>query len=120
MKKILLIEDDIFLKQLYTDVLTQEGYEVDTADEGNIAIKKIQENKWDLILLDVLLPNMDGFHVLDHVKKGYAKLHCPVIFMTNLDSNDEDKEKLEKADGYWIKSEMSPPEFIEKVKNVIK
>ena len=120
MKKILLIEDDAFLKQLYEDILTQEGFEVQVIDEGIKALEKIKENKWQLILLDVLLPNLDGFQIVDILSKEKIKLSCPVIFMTNLDATDDDKVKLSKADDYWVKSSMSPPEFLEKIKNTIK
>ncbi len=120
MKNILLIEDDAFLKQLYQDILSQAGYTVEVVSEGTNALKCIKEDRWNLVLLDILLPNMDGFTILNKLIEENKRPSCPVIFMTNLDATDEDKEKLNKADDYWVKSSMSPPEFLEKVKNAIK
>ena len=118
-KKVLLVEDDKFLNKLYLDLLTSEGYKVSLAEDGASALEKIQSDGWDLILLDVILPKMNGFEIFDKLDKS-QKNHCPIIFMTNLDSSDKDKAKLEKADEYWIKSDMSPPDFIKKVKSVLK
>lgn len=118
MKKILLIEDDAFLNQLYSDLLKQEKYEVTSVKDGLEAYNKINESDWDLILLDVMLPGMTGFEILDKVNKE-KKVKAPIIFMTNLDSSDSDKKALQKAKDYWIKSSMTPPEFIQKVKNVL-
>ncbi len=118
MKKILLIEDDLFLKQLYTDVLTQEGYNVVSIEDGNVALKEIEKNTWDLILLDIMLPGLDGFTILDTLIKEKKRPSCPIVFMTNMDGNEQDIKKLSKANDYWIKSNMSPPDFIEKVNNL--
>jgi len=118
MKKILLIEDDVFLNQLYSDLLTQEKYEVTSITDGKEALSKIQKGSWDLILLDVMLPGMNGFEIFAEVKKDH-NFKTPIIFMTNLDSNDSDKKSLKEATDYWIKSNMTPPEFIEKVKNAL-
>ncbi|MFA9288344.1 MAG: response regulator transcription factor [Weeksellaceae bacterium] len=119
MKKILLVEDDEFLKQLYSDLLTAEKYTVTTATDGKEALNLMVKGGWDLVLLDVMLPNMTGFEILDAVKTHQKKLSFPVIFMTNLDSTDDDKKKLEEADAYWTKSELSPPDFVAKVQSMI-
>ena len=117
-KRILLVEDDTFLNQLYTDLLTKEGYDVTSVVDGETALEKIQKNSWDLILLDVVLPGKSGFEVFADVTKN-SKNKSPIIFMTNLDSSDKDKKQLEQAQGYWIKSNMSPPEFIANVKKIL-
>ncbi len=119
MKKILLIEDDVFLSQLYTDLLTKEKYSVTPITDGNEGLKKILEESWDLILLDVMLPGMNGFEILEEVKTQKKTIKTPIIFMTNLDSSDDDKKSLKKATDFWIKSNMTPPEFIENVKKVL-
>lgn len=119
MKKILLVEDDVFLQQLYSDILQQEGYQVISSGEGTQALKMIRERTWDLILLDILLPNMDGFTILATLTKEHKRPTCPVVFMTNLDATESDKQKLSAADDYWTKSSMSPPEFLEKVKKIL-
>ena len=121
MKKILLVEDDIFLQQLYSDLLKAEKYEVVTSEEGNDALAHILKDGWDLILLDVMLPVLTGFEIVTkaHEKLGHD-IKFPIVFMTNLDSTDDDKKKLQLGTDYWIKSNMSPPEFIEKVKKILK
>lgn len=114
-QKILLVEDDTFLNQLYRDLLLEEGYTVEALVDGKQALERITQDTWDLVLLDVMLPNMDGFTIVKTLKTNHTLPKCPIVFMTNLDSNDDDKEKLNSASGYWIKSNMSPPEFIAKV-----
>ena len=121
MKKILVVEDDQFLKQLYIDILKQEHYDVESVDDGAKALKVMEKETWDLILLDMILPHMDGYTILTTLIENKKRPACPVVFMTNLDGNDEtDKKKLSLADDCWIKSNMSPPEFLEKVKAILK
>ncbi len=121
MKKILLVEDDAFLQQLYTDLLKGEKYEVVTSEEGNDALSKVVKGGWDLVLLDIMLPGLSGFEIIAKAHEKLGKdLKFPIIFMTNLDSSDDDKKKLQQATEFWIKSNMSPPEFIAKVKTILK
>lgn len=119
-KKILLIEDDEFLHQLYTELLVAEGYHVIGSKDGRDAFEKITHNDWDVVLLDVMLPGMNGFEIMDKIHQDKIKLSCPVIFLTNLDSTDNDLKKLEKAQDHWTKSDMSPPEFVQKVQEILK
>ena len=119
-KNILLVEDDQFLQQLYQELLVQEGYGVTVSGEGNDAENKILSNKWDLVLLDIILPGKNGFDILDAVAKKMNRIPFPIVFLTNLDSNQDDKKKLERAQDYWIKSNMSPPEFTKRVNAIFK
>ena len=120
-KNILLVEDDSFLQQLYKDLLLQEGYAVTTAGDGEKAFDLLVLNNWDLVLLDVILPKLSGFEILKKLtEESKIKLKCPVILMTNLDSTESDRSQLEQADDYWIKSSMSPPDFISKVHSILK
>ncbi|MEO6508633.1 MAG: response regulator [Patescibacteria group bacterium] len=118
--KILLIEDDLFLRQLYCDLLTQEKYSVETAEEGNTGYKKIVEGNWDLVLLDMNLPGMTGLEIMNKIKSEtnvmpYKKL----IFMTNSD-NQVDIENIRiVSDGYLLKSNLNPDEFITRVKEYL-
>jgi len=118
-KNILLVEDDEFLHELYLDLLKSAGYAVTGAKDGATAYEKIKENTWDLVLLDVMLPGIDGFQILDKLDQDKVALKCPVIYLTNLDSTDTDLIKLGKAQDHWTKSDMSPPEFVEKVKKLL-
>lgn len=119
-KHILLVEDDQFLHQLYYDLLKNEHYDVTGVVDGKEALEYIKKNTWDLILLDVMLPGMDGFEILDEITKENIKLKCPVIYLTNLDGSDNDKKRLAKAIDHWIKSDMAPPEFVGKVNALLK
>ncbi len=118
-KKILLVEDDEFLHELYLDLLTAEKYEVTGAKDGKTAYEKMKENTWDLVLLDVMLPEMTGFQIIDRLTAEQVKLTCPIVFLTNLDSTATDLVNLKKATDHWTKSDMSPPEFIAKVKALL-
>jgi len=114
-KLILLVEDDSFLQSLYNDLLNGEGYNVTVSQDGAEALKLIQEKNWDLILLDIMLPHLTGFEILLKAKEANKALSNKTIFLTNLDASSEDITKLKAAHDYWIKSDMTPPEFIQKV-----
>lgn len=116
---ILLIEDDEFLQSLYQELLKDEGYHVTVSGDGNKGLETILSQDWDLILLDVMLPGIDGFQIFQSVAEKDKKKVKKIVFLTNLEGNDADKAKLEKAKKYLIKSDMSPPEFVEKVKSLL-
>lgn len=116
-KKILLAEDDAFLRELYTDVLTAEGYTVETATDGEQALAKISQGGWDLILLDIIMPRMSGLDVIRKTKENPPQIpnKC-LIFLTNLDKGDEIKEALLLGNGYLIKSQITPGDLLSEVK----
>ena len=115
------MEDDPFLHKLYKDLLIGAGWRVDSAVEGDDALKKIKQGGWDLVLLDVMLPKMDGFAIMDRLKKDSTfKKDFPIIFLSNLDSLPETNKAKEIADGYLIKSNMNPNEFLDEVKKILK
>lgn len=118
-KYILLVEDDTFLQQLYLELLTGEGFLATSSGDGREALKLIKSKSWDLILLDVMLPGLDGFQIVDELEKSDKDKISKIVYLTNLDGNDDDLKKLKKAQNYLIKSDMSPPEFIEKVKALL-
>lgn len=120
--KVLLVEDDAFLREIYVDSLTQAGFEVQSAVDGAEGIQKIREGNWDLLLLDIILPNMDGIEIMRTLKAdpNYApQLAKPVIFLTNLDNDNEMKQALELGDGYIIKSQINPGELITKINEIL-
>jgi DNA-binding response OmpR family regulator len=120
-KTILIIEDDKFLRELIARKLIKEGYEISEAIDGEEGIKKIKEEKPDLILLDLILPGIDGFEVLARIKEDPALAAIPVIILSNL-GQKEDVEKGLKlgAVDYLIKAHFTPGEIIEKIKNALK
>ena len=121
MKKILIIEDDKFLRELIVKKLTKEGYETSEAVDGEEGIKKIKAEKPDLVLLDLILPGIDGFEVLSRMKDDPALLQLPVIILSNL-GQKEDVEKGLKlgAIDYLIKAHFTPGEIIEKIRANLK
>jgi len=118
-KKILIIEDDEFLRALIVRKLIKEGFDAIEADDGEEGIIKAKTEKLDLILLDLVLPKMDGFDVLERIKKDPISGNVPVIILTNLDQ----KENVKKTDGlvvdYLIKANLDPVEITERIKKVL-
>ena len=118
--RILVVEDDLFLRELYADILKSEGYTVESAVDGEEALTKIKLGGYDLILLDIIMPKMDGLEVMRQVKKDPPKSpNKTVIFLTNLDKDEEIKAALQLGDGYLIKSQINPGNLIEEVKNYL-
>lgn len=119
-KKILLVEDDEFLAELYATKLAIEGYEVFLANDGEKGVKMAKEKNPDLILLDIILPKMDGFEVLSKIKADQEIKAIPVILLTNLSQKDEVKRGLDLgAADYLIKAHFMPSEVVKKIKQSI-
>lgn len=118
---ILVIEDDKFLRELIVQKLIKENYEVSEAIDGEQGIKKIKEEKPDLILLDLILPGIDGFEVLSRMREGSNSPSIPVIILSNLGQKEDVERGLKLgAIDYLIKAHFTPGEIIEKIKNVLK
>ena len=120
-KTILIVEDDKFLRELITQKLIKEGYETSEAIDGEEGIKKIKEEKPNLVLLDLILPGIDGFEVLSKMKEDLALAQIPVIILSNLGQKEDVERGLKLgAVDYLIKAHFTPGEIIEKIKNVLK
>lgn len=118
-KTILLVEDDEFLAELYATKLTLEGYKVYLATDGLKGLKLAKEKKPSLILLDILLPKLDGFGVLTQLKKDPETKNIPVILLTNLSQRSEVKRGLDLgAKDYLIKAHFMPSEVVAKIKRI--
>ena len=120
-KTILIIEDDKFLRELICQKLIKEGYEVCEAIDGEEGVKKIKEAKPDLVLLDLILPGIDGFEVLSKIKEDPETKSIPVIILSNLGQKEDVEKglKLGAAD-YLIKAHFTPGEIIDKIRNILK
>lgn len=119
-KVILLVDDDLTLREMYDDRLKAEGFEIVQASNGEEAIAKAKETKPNIILLDVMMPKINGFDVLKELKEMPETKDIPVIILTAL-IQDVDKmqgKKLGAAD-YIVKSETMPGEVIAKIKKVL-
>jgi DNA-binding response OmpR family regulator len=114
---ILLAEDDVILAELYTDRLKQEGFTVVHANNGDDALNFVAEYNPSLIILDIMMPKMNGLDVLKALKDSPATKDIPVIIVTALVQEIEKINKMmNPADAYIVKSEVLPAEIIEEVK----
>lgn len=120
--KILLVEDDLFLRDIYSDILTREGFIVLTADDGEVGLKLGQDNPdAKLMLLDIMLPKMHGIDLLKRLKSDPKSAMLPVVILTNLTEEHVIQEALNAgAAGYLVKVKYTPPQVLEKVKEFIK
>ena len=120
-KNILIVEDDKFLRELIVQKITNEGFHVSEAIDGEEGIKKIKEEKPDMVLLDLILPGIDGFEVLSRMKEDPALSSVPVIVLSNLGQKEDiDKGMKLGAIDYLIKAHFTPGEIINKIKTHLK
>lgn len=120
-KKILIIEDDKFLRELIARKLMENNFSISEAIDGEEGIKKIKEEKPDLILLDLILPGIDGFEVLGRMKEDEEVSSTPVIILSNLGQKEDVEKGLNLgAVDYLIKAHFTPSEIIEKIKNALR
>jgi len=118
-KKILIIEDDKFLRELISQKLVKEGYEISEAVDGEKGIEAVIKEKPDLVLLDLILPGINGFEVLARIKSDPKVSQIPVIILSNLGQKDDIERALKMgAADYLIKAHFTPPEIVEKVNKV--
>lgn len=119
-KNILIVEDDKFLRELISQKLVKEGFNISEAVDGEEGVKKIKEEKPDLVLLDLILPGIDGFEVLAKTKEDPELVPIPVIILSNLGQKEDVERglKLGAAD-YLIKAHFTPGEIIEKIRTIL-
>ena len=120
MKHILLIEDDPFLIDIYTTKLKEAGYSVDIAEDGDEGLRALKQKKPDLVLLDVVLPNFNGWEILRKIKKDDSFKNLKVIVLSNLGEKDEVEKGLKLgATKYLVKAHYTPSEVIKEVKKIL-
>lgn len=120
-KTILLVEDDTFVSDIYNVRLKQEGFEVIITQNGLEAIKELKKNIPDLILLDMIMPYLNGLETLKKIKASPEWEKIPVMLLTNLSEKDKIEEALRLgANDFLIKSHFTPSEVVEKVKVLLK
>lgn len=118
---ILLVEDEKMLAEMYTTKFSMEGFTVQKAFDGQQGVELAKQYKPDIILLDVIMPKIDGFGALKMLKQDPALKNIPVIMLTNLGQEDDVKKGKELgAVDYFVKSNHSPSEIVEKVKAILK
>lgn len=114
-RKVLVIEDEQFIGELYVRALKAGGYGVKVTLDGEQALKDAQTNDYDIILLDIMLPNLTGTEILRNLrdKQITPALKAKVIVTTNLELSDEGRAAIEsQADGYIVKAEITPKELV--------
>jgi DNA-binding response OmpR family regulator len=117
---ILIVEDDLFLGEIYQKKFEMEGFKVSMANNGEKAVTDIKKKMPDIVLLDILLPKLDGFSVLEQVKADQTTKEIPIILLTNLGQQDDVQRGLEKgAVDYLIKTHFKPSEVVDKVRKVL-
>ena len=120
MKKILFIEDESALQKTFGEILSQEGYEVISALDGETGLKLAETEKPDLIILDLVLPKLHGFEVLRKVKANEEIKYIPVIVLTNLETMADVEKAIELgAMTYLVKANYGLEEVINKVKKAL-
>jgi len=119
MKKIVLVEDDPFLIDIYTLKIKEAGFEVQAVEDGDKALSALEKEKPDLLLLDIVLPNCDGWEVLKRVREKEQFKDLPVIILSNLGQKQEVEKGLDLgAVKYLIKAHYTPTEVVEEVKKI--
>lgn len=115
--RILIVEDDQFLRDFYQELLASEGYMVDVAADGDIALNKIRSGGWNLVLLDIMLPKKDGLQILRDLKvQAPSMSNGPILVLTNLGHDTIINQAFELgASGYLIKSAMNPDEVLTEI-----
>jgi DNA-binding response OmpR family regulator len=118
---ILIVEDDRFIGEMYVRSLRHEGYTVDWMIDGNDGLVAARNKPYDLILLDIMLPEVRGTDILRELKKpeGNQSVNAKVLIMTNFDQDADSREAMERdADGYLIKAEITPRKLLELIRQM--
>ncbi len=119
--KILVVDDDPFILDMYVLKFKDQGFQIDTATDGQMALKKIETEKFDIVLLDVIMPKMDGFDVIKKIQEYKAPRTFKILFLTNFGQKEDVEKGMELgADGYIIKAHFTPSEVVTKVKELLK
>ena len=115
-KKVLCIEDEHFISELYVRALTKAGYDVTVEVDGKRGLDLAKTDKFDIILLDLMIPSITGIEVLRHLRDPAEtpKLHSKIIITTNLEQREEVRADIEsRADGYLVKADITPRELVD-------
>ena len=118
---VLIVEDDVFLAEIYQKKFEMEGFKISMATNGEKGLADIKKKKPDIVLLDILLPKLDGFAVLEAAKADSSIKNIPIILLTNLGQKDDVQRGLDEgAEDYLIKTHFKPSEVVDKVRAVLR
>ncbi len=117
---IMLVEDDKFLRELLVRKLESAGFKISTAVDGQEAFRKTKDEMPDIVLLDLVLPGIEGFDILEQIRKDEKTKDIPVIILSNLGQKEEvDKGMQLGASDYLIKAHFTPDQIIKKVRDIL-
>lgn len=121
MAKILIVEDDTFLLKMYGKKFEVEGFQVDTALDGEEGLAKVKTFSPDLVLMDIMLPKLNGLEAISRIKADPSTAKIPVLVLTNLSTTDDAGTAAQRgAVGVLIKSNVTPSQVVAKVKAILK
>lgn len=120
-KKVLIVEDDEFLRDFYQELFTSEGYIVDVAADGEVGWGKVHQGGWNLILLDIMLPKMDGLHILQNLQAQPAQQkNGPIVVLTNLGHDTVINQAFSLgATGFLVKSSLNPDQVLSEIRSYL-
>lgn len=120
-RRVLCVEDEHFISELYARALNKSGYNVTIVADGAEALLEAEKNTYDIILLDLMIPNLTGIEILRSLRDPAreTQIKAKIIVITNLEQNDEVRIDIEKqADGYLVKAELTPHELADYVDKI--
>ncbi len=120
MKKILLIEDEDYIREIYKEQLESAGFSIDDFPTGTQGLEAFEKNTYDLVILDIILPDINGLHILKTIKTNDTKKNIPVLIISNADQDIIRKQGLELgAADYLQKVQSTPDMIIDKIKLIL-
>lgn len=119
-KKILIVDDDQYIREFYEELLSEAGYEVSTANDGQKGLELMQVGGYDLVILDVIMPKLDGIGILTQLQESPPKAkNGPIILLTNLANDPAVQEAKDKgAHSALTKSNITPEDFLATVRSL--
>lgn len=120
-KRILIVDDDEFLLDMYSTKFREAGFEVDFAAEGRTAKEKMRKHRYDAILLDIVMPQLDGFTLLKELREEKSDIkNTLIVYLTNLGQREDIEKGLALGvDDYIIKAHFTPSEVVKKVEELL-
>ena len=119
--KILLVEDDSMVVRMYQRKLEKDGFQLTLAFNGEEGLAALKKEKPDIVLLDIMMPKMNGIEMLKAVKADPVTKDIPVVILTNLGDRPEDVQKCKElgAEDYWVKANTPIQEITERIKKIL-
>lgn len=120
-RRVLCIEDEHFISELYTRALSKKGYKVDVIADGKEGLAAAEKNEYDIILLDLMVPNLSGIEILRALRDParVPPIKAKIVITTNLEQREDVRADIEKqADAYVVKAELTPHELVDLVDQI--